>query len=71
MYLPDINQRLTTRGVVYKPNIEKIIECYVDAKFSSGWYQSYADNEENVMLRMGYVITYSGFPVLWCSKLQT
>ena len=68
---PDGNLWLTTRGVVYRTNIEKGIECYVDANFSGGWSQADADNEENVMSRTGYIIMYAGCPVLWCSKSQT
>ena len=71
MDLLDGNQRLSTRGVVYKPDKEKGIKCYVDAEFSGGWAQADADNAENVMLRMGYVIMYTGCPALFCIKLQT
>ena len=49
----------------------KNIECYVDANFSGGWDQADANNAENIMSHMGYVITYAGCPVLCCSKLQT
>ena len=31
--LPDGNQCFITRGVVYRPDIEKGIECYVDSDF--------------------------------------
>ena len=58
--LPDGNWRLTTCGVVYRPNIEKGIECYIDANFAGGWDQADADNAENVMLHTRYVITYAG-----------
>ena len=69
--LPDGNFWLSAWGVVYKPYIERGIECYVDAKFSDGWVQADDDNAENVMLCTGYEIMYAGCPVLWCSKLQT
>ena len=69
--LPDVNWQLTTRGIIYKPDIVKGIKCYVDADFSGGWAQADVDNAGNVMLHMGYIITYVGCPVLWCSKLQT
>ena len=65
VYLPDGNQRLFTRGVFYKPNKEKSIECYLYAKFPSGCAQADAAKAENVMLRMEYVITYVVCPVLW------
>ena len=71
MDLPDGNLRLMTHGVVYKSDIEKGIKCYVDANSAGGWAQADTDNAENVMSHMGYVITYPGCPVLWCSKLQT
>ena len=44
--LPYVNWRLTTRGVVYRTDIEKCIECYVDANFAGGWDQADADNVE-------------------------
>ena len=58
-------------GVVYNPSIEIGIECYVDADFSGGWDQAYANNAESFMSRTGNVIMYAGCPVLLCSKLQT
>ena len=45
--------------------------CYVDTKFSGVRAQADYDNVENFMLRTGYVVTYVGCPLLWCSKLQT
>ena len=59
------------RGVVYKPGIEKDIECFVDTKFSGRWYQEDSDNVENYMPRTVCVMKYAGCPVLWCSNLQT
>ena len=71
VYLPDGNWQLSTSGVVYRTNIEKGIDCYVYAGFAVGWAQADSDDEENIILCMEYVITYTGCPVLWCSKLQT
>ena len=71
MDLPDVNWRLNTRNVVYRPDIEEYIKCYVDAEFAIGWAQADADNAENLMPCTGYVIKYMLCPVLWCSKLQT
>ena len=50
--------------------IKKCINCYVDTDLSSEYAQADAKNAENIISRMGYVITYAGCPVLWCSKLQ-
>ena len=59
------------RGLVFKPDSTKGIECFVDADFAGGWSKADASNPENVMSRTGYVIFYAGCPVLWASKLQT
>ena len=69
--LQDVSCRLSTQGVVYSPNKEKCIECYVDSYFTIGWDQVDSNNVENGMSRLGYVITYTGCPLLCCSKLQT
>ena len=42
--LLDVKQQLTTQGIVYRPNIEKGIKCYVYSKFVGGWAQADADN---------------------------
>ena len=44
VYFPDVNRWLTTCNIFYKPDIEKVIECYVDANFSGGWDQLDTDN---------------------------
>ena len=54
---PDVKIRLSTHGIVYRPDKEKYIECYVDADFAGGWSQVDADNAENPMSCTGYVIT--------------
>ena len=51
MDLPDGNRHLSVCGVVYRPDKEKGIECYVDANFAGGWAQVDVDNAENVMAR--------------------
>ena len=58
------------RGIIYKPDRSKGLECYVDADFAGGWIQSDASNAENVLSRTGYVIMYANFPILWVSRLQ-
>ena len=68
---PDGNLWLTTHGIVYRPNIDKGVECCIYVNFDGGWAQEDVDNVENFMPRTGYVILHMGCPVLWCSKLQT
>ena len=63
-------RRGLTGGVVYMPDKEKVIKCYVDSEFSVGWSQADSNNAENNMSHTGYIIMYAGCPVLWCSKLK-
>ena len=59
------------RGIIYKPNMMKGLECYVDADFAGGWAKADADNPDNVLSRTGYIITYAGCPLIWASRMQT
>ena len=59
------------RGIIYKPDRSKGLECSVDADFAGGWTQADASNAENVLSRTGYVIIYANCPILWVSRLQT
>ena len=59
------------KGMVYKPDPAKGLEVYVDADFAGGWDPEHADDTDTVYSRTGFVITYSGCPILWTSKLQT
>ena len=69
--LPEGIWRLTHHDIVYKNDIYKCIYCYAYFEFSSAWAQWDNDDVENVMLRMGYLINFTGCTVLWCSRLQT
>lgn len=60
-----------SKVIIYDPNIEKGVECYVDADFAGGWKKTIADQGENLLSRTGYVICYAGCPIIWTSKLQT
>ena len=42
-----------TRGIIYKPDKSRGLECYIDADFSGGWNQADTDNAENVLSRTG------------------
>lgn len=59
------------KGIIFKPNKNKGLECFVDADFAGGWNQSDAEDASTVLSRTGFVIMYSDCPVAWCSKLQT
>ena len=59
------------KGIHYKPDPTKGLECYVDADFAGGWSSGDHTNPECVLSRTGFVIMYAGCPITWCSKLQT
>jgi len=59
------------RGIIFKPDKSKGIECFADASFADGWAHSDSNDPENVLSRTGYVIYYAGCPIHWVSKLQT
>ncbi len=59
------------KGMFFRPDTSRGLECFVDADFAGGWSHSNANDAETVMSRTGYVITYAGCPIAWCSKLQT
>ena len=50
------------RGIIYKPDKTEDLECYVDADFAGGWTKADADDADNVLSRMGYIIMYAGCP---------
>ena len=58
------------KGLIYKPDPSRGLECFVDADFAGAWDAEDKLNPENVLSRTGYVIMYAGCPVQWCSKLQ-
>ena len=43
----------------------------MDADFAGGWATGDSTQPEIVLSRTGFVISYAGCPIYWCSKLQT
>lgn len=64
--MPSPTLRDPQRGIVYKPDPTRGIECFVDADFRAD-----AESTENVVSRTGFVIMYAGCLIIWISKLQT
>ena len=58
-------------AIVFSPEKSKGLECYIDADFADRWQKLDADNAENVIPQIGFVIMYANFPVFWSRKLQT
>jgi hypothetical protein len=59
------------KGLLFRPDNSKGLECYVDADFAGGWKDGDHNNPESVLSRTGYIIMYAGCPITWSSKLQT
>jgi len=59
------------KGIKYKVDLSKGLECYVDAAFAGGWDQTDPHNASNLMSRSCFVIKYADCPIYWSSKLQT
>ena len=59
------------KGIVYRPDPTRGLECHVDADFAGGWDSGDTSNPESVLSRTGFVISYAGCPIYWRSKLQS
>ena len=59
------------KGIFYRPDPSRGLECHVDADFAGGWSTGESSNPEAVLSQTGYVISYAGCPIYWRSKLQT
>ena len=56
--------------MIYRPDITRVLECYVDADFSGRQKDGNHDSPESVLSRTGFGIMYAGCPITWESKLQ-
>ena len=59
------------KGIHYKQDMNRGLECYIDTDFVGGWSSGDHTNPECVLSITGFVIMYAGCPLTWCSKLQT
>jgi len=59
------------RGIQFKPDKTKGIQCYVDADFAGCWNKEDPNNPQNVLSRTGFIVFYAGCPMLWASRMQT
>ena len=64
-------QHSRDRGIIFKIDTSKVLECYVDADFSGGWNQTYPDDASNLIYQTGFFIKYSDRPIYFKYKLQT
>ena len=59
------------KEIIFTPDGDKGLECYVDANFAGGWDKADSGNPEVVLSKTGYVLMYANCPVLFCSIFQT
>ena len=57
------------KGIIYRPNPALGLECHVDADFAGEWSSGDRANQEAVLSRTGFAISYAGCPIFWRSKL--
>ena len=55
--------RVSTLRVVYNPDKENFIGCYIGTNFYGGWSQADDYNAENEMSFIGYINIYAEFTV--------
>ena len=60
----------TDKELVYKQDIEKGLEVFVDANFATCFNKSTAEDPALVYSKTSFIIKYAGFPIIWKSKLQ-
>ena len=46
--------------MIYRSDITRGLECYVDSDFSGGWKYGNHDSPESALSRTGFVIMYAG-----------
>jgi hypothetical protein len=58
-------------GTILKPIEGMDLEVYVDADFCGNWDPKETWDVDTTRSRHGYIISYTGCPVMWKSQLQT
>ena len=70
IYLVKYLKATRAQGITLNPEGSKIFEVYAAANFCGNWYRSTAsDDPINAKSRTGYIILYTGFPIIWSIKL--
>lgn len=57
-------------GLILRPTGELSIDLYADADFAGLWNSEDHDDPISVKIRTSFIVTLSGVPLLWSSKLQ-
>ena len=64
-------RRTHDKGLILKPNDSQQLNCYVYADFAGAYCHQTLHLASSVLSRTGYVLTFSGCPISWVSKMQT
>ena len=59
------------KGMLFRPDISRDLERYVNADFAGGWKYGDHGSPESVLSRTDCVTMFAGCPIIWQSKLQT
>ena len=57
------------KGMIYKPYLLKGLGVFVDANFAGNWDKTDTENRDTATSRHGYIIRYTGCPIVWKSQL--
>ena len=60
------------KGLIIRPNEQRLFECWVDADFAGNWLKKDAHVDPMTSKsRSGCLIRFAGAPITWSSKIQT
>ena len=59
------------KGIIFRPDLSKGLECFVDEDFAGRWKDGDHDSPESALSRIRYIIMFAGCPITWSSKLPT
>ena len=58
------------KGMIYRPDTSRGLECYVDVGFSGGSKDGDHESPESVLSHTGFVIMYAGCPIRSRRKIK-
>ena len=58
-------------GLVFNLPKKLVVDCYDDADFAGLWGHEDPQDPICAIIRTGFVVNFSNFPLLWVSKIQT
>lgn len=60
------------KGMIFKPDLSKGLEAFVDSDFAGNWNKEEAAlDRDAARSRHGHIIRHAGCPIVWKSQLQT